>query len=245
MPEIKFSKLAPVRIFEQVIEQIRDLIMNGAFSPGDKLPPEQELEKQLSVSRSSIREALRVLEYEGLVEVRRGSGTYIAAYSKKNKGRIEVAKWLEKREDTLCELLQVREHLEGLTASLAAKNLNQEAVDELRDILQQIKDVISDSALDVDKLAKLDSKFHLSISRAANNSLANELLAYVIPAFQTSNQAVIYIGESLELLVADHSAILSAIEIRDSRLAENAMREHIIRVQSEVRRLSTSQPETD
>lgn len=240
MPEIKFNKLAPIRIFEQVVDQIRSSIVSGVFRPGDKLPPEQELEKQLSVSRSSIREALRVLEYEGLVEVRRGSGTYIAPYSKKKKGRIEVAKWLEQREDTLRELLQIREHLEGLTASLAATNADKEAIDELEIILKKIRVVIQDPALDVDELAKLDSQFHLTISRSAGNSLVNEVLAYVIPAFQASNKAVIYIGESLEQLHADHSAILFAIEARDPLAAEKAMRKHVVRVQIEIHNLRTS-----
>ena len=123
-----FRKLAPVRIFEQVVNQIRDMILNGVFHPGDKLPSEQELERQFSVSRSSIREALRVLEYDGFVEVRRGSGTFVADYAERRNGRIEVARWLEKREDTLQEVLQVREYLEGLNASLAASKADKEKI---------------------------------------------------------------------------------------------------------------------
>jgi GntR family transcriptional regulator, transcriptional repressor for pyruvate dehydrogenase complex len=245
MSETKFRKLAPVRIFEQVVEQIRDLIMTGAFRPGEKLPAEQELEKELNVSRSSIREALRVLEYEGIVEVRRGSGTFVSPFSKQKKGRIEVAKWLEQREDTLRELLEVREFLEGLTASLAATHAGQEALDELGVVMQQIKEVIQLQPLDVDQLAVLDTQFHLGISRAAGNSLVNELINYVIPAFQVSNKAVLYIGDSLEQLLADHTAVLTAIKNRDSKAAERAMREHILRVKNEVQNLPESLSGTD
>jgi len=244
MKNSKFKKLFPVRIFEQVVAQIKDLILSGTFQPGDKLPSELELEKQLEVSRSSIREALRVLEYEGLVEVRRGSGTYIAPYSKQ-KGHIEVAKWLEQREEILKELLQVREHLEGLTASLAATNADQEVTEELGNMLYQIKEVVEDSPLDVEKMAYLDTQFHLTICRASKNSLLNELLAYVIPSFQASNQAVIYIEESLEQLLSDHTEIFSAIVTKDARAAEIAMRKHIVRVQNEIHNISSSLPKTD
>ena len=105
----EFQKLEPVRVFEQVVQQIRELIVSGELQVGDKLPPEQELERQLSVSRSSIREALRVLEAEGLVEVRRGSGTYITSSTGRNRSRDEVANWLEQREEFLVQELEVRE----------------------------------------------------------------------------------------------------------------------------------------
>ena len=143
------------------------------------------------------------------------------------------------------ELLQVREHLEGLTASLAATNVDQEVTEELGNILYQIKEVVEDSPLDVDKLALLDSQFHLSICRASKNSLVNELLTYVIPSFQASNQAVIYIGESLEQLLSDHTEIYSAIVTKDARAAEIAMRKHIVRVQNEIHNISSSLTETD
>ena len=238
MPQIKLSKLTPVRIYERIVEQIRGLIITGVIRPGDKLPAEQELEKQLSVSRSSIREALLVLEYEGLVEIRRGSGTYVAPYSRNKKGRIEVTKWLEQREDTICELLQIREYLEGLSASLAAARADQKAVDELVDILNEIKVVIKNPDFDVEKLTGLDSQFHLTISRLGGNNLVIELLTYVIPAFQASNSAIIYFGQTLDQLIPEHTAIVSAIAANDPTAAENAMRGHIRRVKEDICNLS-------
>lgn len=238
MSDSQLRKLSPVRIFEQIVDQIRGLIFAGEFVPGDKLPPEQELEKQLNVSRSSIREALRVLEFEGLVEVRRGSGTFVAPYSHLKKGRIEVAKWLDRREGTLVQFLQVREVLEGLAAYLAASNMTESVLGELISIMDQASEVVrknNSEGVDFDELASLDSQFHLLISRTGGNDIANELISYVIPAFQASNKAVIYISDSLDNLVRDHKAILDALKERHPERAEKAMRSHIARVRNEIR----------
>ena len=238
MTESRFRKLTPVRIFEQVVETVRRLILSGDLNPGDKLPTEQELEKQLNVSRSSIREALRVLEFEGLVEVRRGSGTYVAPYSHMAKRRIEVAKWLEQREETLDNLLQVRMSLEALTVSLAAGKITEDEKQELVKIFKETAEGTThpneDGEVDLDALVELDSRFHLAISRISGNDIAHEIVAYVIPAFHEANKAVIYVGGTLNNLLEDHGAILSAIQTHDSEAAESAMRKHIERVRREV-----------
>jgi GntR family transcriptional regulator, transcriptional repressor for pyruvate dehydrogenase complex len=245
-----FRKLAPVRIFEQVVNQIRDMILNGVFHPGDKLPSEQELEKQFNVSRSSIREALRVLEYDGFVEVRRGSGTFIADYAERRNGRIEVARWLEKREDTLQEVLQVREYLEGLNASLAASKADKEKIASIGSIQEEysalVKSEKADDDIDINELVRLDLKFHMSISEAGSNSLVHELVSNVVPAFQDSNKAVLYVGASSEKTMLEHKKILDAIESGDPAAAELAMRDHISRVRIELLNISsTLQEESD
>ena len=239
-----FRKLAPTRVFEQIVDEVRDMILEGKFKPGDKLPPEQELEKQFNVSRSSIREALRVLEYDGFVKVRRGIGIFISDYTKHQRGRIEIAKWLEKQENTLQDLLQTREYLEGLTASLSAVNADSKMIDTLKSIHDKLsrlaKPEIINSDIDVSELSKFDLRFHLFISESSGNSLAHELISSIVPAFQESNKAVIYIGSSPEKMIEDHNNILKAIESRDPHAAELAMRNHISRVRSEFQNINSS-----
>src|SRR5512142_74834 len=103
MVQRKLEKLSPVRLFEQASEQIRELIANNSWAKGEKLPNEQELSKQLNVSRSSVREALRILEAEGLVEAKRGLGTYVVDTPEQKSN--DLARWLEQREETLEQLL--------------------------------------------------------------------------------------------------------------------------------------------
>ena len=238
MSEQKLKSLTPVRIFEQVVDQIRGLILSGDLRPGERLPSEQELEKQLNVSRSSVREALRVLEFEGLVEVRRGSGTYISEYSGLANGRIEVAKWLKSRGESLSEFLQIREYIEGLSCSLAAQHVNADIKSELIEVHNELCKMIDSSekteSIDVDRLAELDTQFHLAIGRASGNSLVNELISFVVPAFQHGNKAIIYMGSPLASMESDHKKILTAIEAGDPLAAEQTMRKHIVRVRNEI-----------
>jgi len=229
-----FKKLEPKRIFEQVVHQIRELIVNGKLNPGDRLPPEQELEKKLNVSRSSIREALRVLEVEGFVEVRRGSGTYIASSTGKQRTKGEIATWLEQREELLVQVLEVREYLEGLAAALCAENATDEELAGIRTLLANMGKIVPENVagreIDINRMVELDSKFHLAISQASGNDVSNEIISQIIPAFQEGNKAVIYVSDQVDATLRDHQAILAGIEARNPKAAEEAMRTHIARV---------------
>jgi GntR family transcriptional repressor for pyruvate dehydrogenase complex len=236
--EDKFQKLSPIRVFEQAVEQIRELILSGAFTPGEKLPAEQELSRQLDVGRSSIREALRVLEAEGIIEVKRGAGAFVASNPSQNAIRIEYVRWLAKREESLIQLLQVRESMEGLTAGLAASLADKEVIDKLRENVEQQTKIIEESEVDpesnIDELARLDQDFHLVISAASGNDIASEIVSHIFPAYNQSNKAVIYVGGRQGRMVNEHWLIFNAIESRDPVAAEKEMRAHIARVRSEI-----------
>jgi GntR family transcriptional regulator, transcriptional repressor for pyruvate dehydrogenase complex len=231
----KLQKLAPVRIFEQAVEQIRALISSGALTVGEKLPTEQELSKQLGVSRSSVREALRVLEAEGSIEIRRGSGAFISVrpmLGRKHRG--ELVQWLGQREETLEQVLEVRESMEALTASLAARAASPEALAEIRAIVNEqeklSRGLNGNGDLGVDALARLDGLFHLAVSSASGNDIAHEIISHMILAFNESNKAVLYLGQRAEKMESEHRQILAALEARDANAAAEAMRVHIQQV---------------
>ena len=238
MSSPKLRKLESERVFEQAVVQIRDLILSGALSPGDKLPTEAELTKQLDISRSSIREGLRVLESEGLIVVKRGTGTYVAENPFQRTIRSEYVHWLAKNEESLIQLLQVREGIEGLAASLAASIISDEAIAKLNDILEEQAALVSESVSSeeetIDKLASLDKDFHLEISLASGNNIAHEIISHIIPAYNFSNKAVLYVGGREKRMVEEHKKIFDAIKNGDSKAAETAMRAHINRVISEI-----------
>jgi GntR family transcriptional repressor for pyruvate dehydrogenase complex len=238
MAKFKLKKVEQVRVFEQAVLQIRELILSGEFAAGDKLPSEQELCDELNISRSSIREALRVLEAEGIIEVRRGSGVYVAENPLQNTIRSEYIQWLANQEESLLQLMEVRGSIEGLTASLAACAPTEETIEKLSAIVAEqvsLLDSYEDDEQDkVSRLAKLDEEFHLVISQASHNSVAHEIIAHIIPAYNQVNKAVIYIGGRPRQMVKEHKAILSAIKANDPKGAENAMRKHIARVRSEI-----------
>jgi GntR family transcriptional regulator, transcriptional repressor for pyruvate dehydrogenase complex len=238
MTSQKLQRLSPVRIFEQAVEQIRELISSGALTVGEKLPPEQELSRQLGVSRSSVREALRVLEAEGSIEIRRGSGAFISTRPAQNSRQRELSSWLVQREETLEQVLEVRETIETLTASLAARAVTPEALAEMRAIVAEQASLSRqlDGAEDAGfaDLARLDALFHLAVSGASGNDIAHEIISHLIPAFNESNKAMLYLGGRAQKMESEHRAILAALEARDATAAGNAMRTHIQQVRQEI-----------
>lgn len=211
--------------------------MQGDLRPGDQLPTEQELCSALDVGRSSVREALRVLEAEGLIEVRRGLGAFVAPRSIWSTARNEVARWLEQHEESLVQLLEVRESIEGLTAARAASSVSAETLAELTAIVEQqaAKAADDDATQHIDELADLDIRFHLVIAEASGNDIAGEIVNHIVPAFCEGNKAVLHVGRRADKMVEEHRAILEAIKAGDSAGAERAMRAHITRVRAEIR----------
>ncbi|HEY3345479.1 MAG TPA: GntR family transcriptional regulator [Anaerolineaceae bacterium] len=246
IPSQKLQKLAPVRIFEQAVEQIRELISSGALAVGEKLPAEQELSRQLGVSRSSVREALRVLEAEGSIEIRRGSGAFIATRPPLNRRQGELLSWLAQREETIEQVLEVRETIETLTASLAAGAIAPEALVELRGIVSQ-QARLSQSLNGAEDagfadLARLDALFHLAVSSASGNDIAHEIISHLIPAFNESNKAMLYLGGRAQKMESEHRAILAALEAHDAAAAGSSMRTHIQQVRKEILEIRDSRP---
>lgn len=237
-----FRKLSPVRIFEQAAEQIKELINEGYFQDGEKLPPEQELSKQLNVSRSSIREALRVLESEGLVEIKRGLGAYLTLARGQRRSLRDVSQWLKQRKESLEQVLQVRECIEGTSAALAAKHASAEALRKIRDLIEeQIShvEIISQTGDEnYDILSQLDVGFHLAISEASGNDIIHEIVSHVVPSFSESNKAVLYVSKRMDRTIEEHLEILKALEAGDAETAERVMRAHISQVRREIVKLN-------
>jgi GntR family transcriptional repressor for pyruvate dehydrogenase complex len=236
----RLIKVAPVRIFEQAVGQIRELIVTGAWAEGERLPTEQDLGRQLDVSRSSVREALRVLEAEGLVEVKRGLGTFVCPQPADRSVPTDVVGWLSQRGETLEQVLLVRECVEGLAAELAADAITPAQLAELDRLLaeqQQVLAAHSDDNAVVVGLAHLDMAFHLTIAAASGNDIVLEIVDHLIPAFQASNKAVLYLRRRAPEMEAEHLAIRYALGEGDAQAAGAAMRGHIARVRSELSQL--------
>lgn len=244
-----FKKVAPIRIFEQAVEQIHKLLDDGVIKPGERLPTEQDLSKQLQVSRSSIREALRVLESEGLIEIRRGLGAYVSIRPSRKQSQIDLANWLQQREETLEQVLQVRESIEGLTARLFAIRASDEDIEVIRTLVEKqsgrIKEMIASGNEDYDILAELDANFHLTISAACGNDIANEIISHIVPAFNESNKAVLYVSKRMQRMEEEHLTILDALEARDPVRAEEAIRLHLSRVMDEILVLKDEQQSSE
>jgi DNA-binding FadR family transcriptional regulator len=228
------------RVFEQAVGELRTMIENGEVQPGDRLPPEPELSDQFNIGRSSVREAMRILESEGLVEIRRGTGTFVTSREAWLSSRNSVIRLIKEHEAALIHLLEAREGLEGMAVHMAAQNPPAELLSELRAISNEMDELISLGSDDIDfaAVASLNSRFHLSISRASGNPLLHQLILHLLGTFAESNEAILYTGLSVDIQVKEHGQIAKAIEDRDPIKAENLMRAHIARVRREIREMT-------
>lgn len=230
------KKVKRIRVFDQAVEQLRNAILSGQYLPGSQLPTEQELCEIMDVSRSTIREALRALEAEGLIDVRRGSGAFVIEKLNNLATRGEILKWLAGREESVFQILQVREGIEWLTASLAASSNEKDLIDKLKDIIDEQWKAAGNKRTppDIRALADLDVQFHLAISEASGNEIAHEIVSHIVPAFSEANRAVLWVDKNIDSIIKEHEAIVEAISIGDRSGAEKAMRTHISRVRQDI-----------
>jgi GntR family transcriptional repressor for pyruvate dehydrogenase complex len=244
MSNFTLHQVERVRVFEHAVEQIRSAIERGELKPDDRLPTEQELSAQLGVGRSSIREAIRVLESEGLIEVRRGAGTFIAHEAPRLLEQdTTITAWLSKRRDSLIQILQIREKIECLTAGLAAALVDESLTSKLSKIIREQEELV-ESGNDIDRFSQLDCDFHLSISAASGNEIADEIMQHIVPAFNESNKAVIFTGKRSRKIIDEHKSILEALLSGNAEDAEAFMEDHIRHVQAVILALEADNHQT-
>ena len=133
-----FSNISSKKVYEQVIEQIQESIFNGELKKGDKLPSERELSEQMRVSRTSIREALRVLETLGVVESKQGEGNFVC--SNINKSLIEPLSLIFKLNNgTWMDVIELRQALELEAVRFASERITKKEEIELENIIIKIE----------------------------------------------------------------------------------------------------------
>ena len=209
----------PVRI----ADTLTDMIAQRRFLPGDKLPSELELAVELQVSRTTLREALRILTTRGLVEVRRGVGTFVTQ-SKSIHADYDLLK-IQNTNVTAKELYEMRLMFEPQAAYYACKR----ASDEELETIFRYGELDEEMILRRDPLwADSEQKFHNSIASATHNQFITALL----PIFNRAiHQGVILANESpevSEMTLHDHRVLMEYLRERNPEGAKTAMYLHII-----------------
>lgn len=218
MNEFKLNKLGlqnykPLR--EIVFEYLRNSILKGELEPGERLM-ELQLAEQLGVSRTPIREAIRKLELEGLVEMIPRKGAYVADLSIKD----------------VLDVLEVRMFLEGLAAYLAAERMTDDDIDELKNILKKFEDSIDNK--DRESMILLDNQFHDKIIEGSRNNKLIQIVQSLHEQFQRFR--VIYFNEynEHEDLLKYHQAIVEAILQRDRKKAQEYAQTHVKMIEESI-----------
>jgi GntR family transcriptional regulator, transcriptional repressor for pyruvate dehydrogenase complex len=217
----EFEAIRKNRVHEEVAKQLEQLILSK-LNPGDKLPGERELAEMLSVSRSSIRDAMRRLQLMGLVEPRQGAGTVVREID--HEALVTpLANVIAHKRQLVGELLDFRKMLEPPMAARAAENATAEEVSRMEEILHRQDEKVRNGGLAVEE----DTEFHYVIAQASGNSVVLKVMDVVMDLLRETRSRSLQSEGRPRKSLAGHKKILSAIKRRDGEGAENAMRQHI------------------
>jgi DNA-binding FadR family transcriptional regulator len=210
------------RLYRQIAEQIARLIERGEYGPGDRLPPERDLAKQLGVSRPSVREALIALEVEGYVEVRIGSGVYVVERSARAQPTATLAEG-----SGPFELMEARRLIEAECAGLAAKHATRAQVRAMEEALDEMQAQRARGTMPLEA----DRTFHLRIAEASGNSA----LVLVVETLWDQRTGPLFLRLEhhydtpalWDAALREHREVVAAIARHDAGAARAAMRRHM------------------
>lgn len=213
-----FRPVRPVRAYETIVEQLEDaIIRNGTLKPGDRLPSERELMKQFEVGRATVREALRVLQSNGLVRSRPGDprGPEVVAFSADVLYRPMEA-LLNVGRVSLYELLFYRMMMEGTIAALAAFSGSEEHLPTLQSSVEQMEAAERDG--DLDGFLAADSVFHQTLAAAADSnflSVQYDVVRKAVRHFLASNMDTpVQRHDYMSRAIGGHRQLVDAIRDR-------------------------------
>lgn len=214
----------------EVARRLLDLFTGGDILPGTRLPPERQLAATLEVGRSAVREALAALEIIGIVDVRPGSGTYLRGTA--SELLPQTLRWgLLIGERSTADLLELRSGLEiyvarlaaGRVGALPAGSADGTALAALRDSLARMEGADGKPQAFV----RADNDFHLALSAAAANTALADLLHVVRSLLHVYDDRAVQGAEAMAAAVAEHRAVLAAVEAGDEDAAASAMALHM------------------
>ena len=219
---LEFEAVRKTKVYEEVVGQIERLITGGRLKTGDKLPPERELAEMFSVSRSSVRDAIRTLEMIGLVEPHHGEGTVVCDLSPESLIS-PITNMLVRKRALVGELLEVRKMIEPPLAARAAARASAREVAYLEDILRRQKEKLGRGEVAIEE----DSEFHYAVATAARNSVVMKVLDVLMDLLRESRARSLQVEGRRQKSFAGHRRILSAIKRHAAAAAEAAMRRHL------------------
>lgn len=208
--------LNPVRLHRLILDQLHELMRTGQLQPGEPLPSERHLAERLGVSRGTLREALRILEHEGIVVTRAGGGRRLRRLA--DDGAVSPDAYVDSlRKAASVDLMEARQALEERIVELACLRATEEDLEAIRAALHGTAPEGGDHA------------FHLAIAAASHNFVFVRMMRLHVDLVQGIRQRILT-AERRKEMEAEHAAIYEAIAARDPERARAAMIHHRERV---------------
>lgn len=232
----------PMENSNYALEKLRDLLRNGDFGTDGKLPTERTLSDRLGLSRRAIRRALEVLEAEGSIWRKQGSGTYVGQKPSEWSDHVETIV----AGTNFMEIMEVRLRIEPQLAQLAAMRAKPGDIERMRELAQKIH-----VREDADGKELWDGALHRQIAQTAGNLLFLSIFDMINrvrqdEAWQTIRERARSNANTMSISNAQHTAIINAIAARDPAKAGEAMRQHLLMLQERlIRQTSMDHLEDD
>ena len=210
------------RLTTSVAQEVEAMVVNQQYRVGDRLPAERELAQQLGVSRNVLREATKLLEERGLLEVRMGSGVYVTEVGASPLTR-SVMLYVKSQQVSIYHVYETRWILETQNARLAAHQARAEDITALRTCIQKSREHVGQPHL----FTPLDIEFHRLLARASQNPVLPLLLETITDALREQCHMTERLPGAQENALSHHMSILAAVEAGDEEAACQAMDSHI------------------
>ena len=223
--------ITKIRLSEQVIEAIKTMIEEDDFNPGDKFYSENQLTSRLSVSRSSVREAVRILEATGRVRVEHGKGIFIAEAGKNPFNAF--SSWLKENEQSIIEHFEVRLMIDPKAAAYAARKADTQDIEGLRQVCDNFHQLLETG--NTAGLIKCDEEFHRLLAKATKNRTLYLLMKAMTQSLPEGWISSLHTPGRVEKTVCEHTRVLEAIAGHDPAEAEQSMTEHLNNALQDIR----------
>ena len=211
-----------VNLYEQIADRLEEWILANGFEEQEKLPSEQSLADEFSVSRNVIREALKLLKERGLVESRNGTGSYITKPEATNLSDV-ISRMVAMDNISYKAIYDVRIILETAACKKAASMVTDQQLAQMEELLEKLKD----RNISVQERRELDFAFHEAIARATGNPLLEILVQTMKNVFIDMIEKGIFIEGGIDDAIMRHANILNALKEHDTIMAEDAMYDHL------------------
>lgn len=216
------EKVKKTQTYEIVVDRIKSEIDKGTWKPGVSLPSERVLAEQLGVSRPSVREALRVLEVMGYVDIRQGQGTFAKEPDQNEKSSRILLSMLE-QDDSVLEVLEIREIVEPQIAYLAAESATNRDIEVLEEIIKRMNEHVKTGESTVTD----NIDFHLAIARSVKNNVLFQVQKILLKASKDAVARYFEVPGRDNRSIIGHVQILNAIKDHNAEAAKQLMFDHL------------------
>lgn len=220
---MRIQPIQKINVGEQVFEQLKQLLIQGEWAPGEKLPSENELADLFHVSRVTVRQALQKLNVLGLLETRLGEGTFVKEVNVGDT-MTNLIPVMVLGEQAARDVLEFRVIIETECARLAAGRAAEEEIERLKEILKEM--TAQEEHQNLEAFSKADLDFHFQIAQITRNTLIIKTMSILRDVLESSMNEVIY-KTGFENGIFYHREIINAFEAKDESRAASVMKEHI------------------